>query len=74
MDYTPINRTIVFPPSSSNDVVPFTLLLIDDNIFEMENEQLLVRLSVISGQQGVTLGAISQTTVTIEDDDRKINS
>lgn len=73
-DYMPIDQTIEFSPDSLDDVYSFTLLITDDDVFEMEDEQLLVRLSIISGQQGVRLDPISQTTVTIEDDDRKINA
>ena len=51
--------------------VPFKVSLNDDDILE-ENENFVLTINQSSLPSGVAIGKLSQTTVTIMDNDRKL--
>ena len=54
------------------EIVTFDIPIIDDNILE-ENETFRVTINSDSLPLGLTLGSIYETTVTIVDDECKLN-
>ena len=68
MDYTSGPYSVTFPAGVTN--VPFNISIIDDNIFE-ENENFTLTINS-SLPTGVMVGNPDQATVTIVDNDRKL--
>ena len=70
MDYMSGPYTVTFPANAT--YVTFNISIVDDNVYESNNETFMLAINSSSLPTNVSLGYPSQATVTIVDDDGKL--
>lgn len=72
LDYSPITVDIQFQPGGAEEQRNISIPIIDNFLYE-RNEFFTARLEIPSTETGITFGSIPTTSVTIIDNDGKLN-